>query len=142
MIGVGMAQGGPTNPQQEAQQAVKLRKALFDVQSYSYSPMGASLRSGTFDAAAAVLAGQRIEMTSQLIPELFKFNTTKFNVQTKAREGIWTNMADFTQKAQNLHQAAENLVAAGKSGDQDMIRQAAIAVGKACGSCHDDYRNK
>jgi cytochrome c556 len=142
MVSVGMAQGGPQSPQQRAEQAVKLRKALFDVQSYAFSPMGAMLRGGPFNAAAAVTAGERIEMTSSMIPEVFKFDTHTFHVQTKARDGIWTNMADFQQKAQNLHDAAVNLVAAAKTGDKPMTMQAAVSVGKACGACHDEYRIK
>jgi cytochrome c556 len=142
MASVSMAQRGPQSPQQQAQQAVKLRKAVFDVQSYAFSPMGAMLRGGPFDAAAAVLAGQRIEMTSSLIPDVFKFDTRKFHIETKARDGIWTNMSDFQQKAQNLHDAAVNLVAAAKTGDKPMTMQAAVSVGKACGACHDEYRVK
>lgn len=139
---VGIAQNGPANPQAQAQAAVKLRKAVFDVQSYAFAPMGAMLKGAPFDAATAELAAERIQMTSAMIPEVFKFDTRKFNIQTKARDGIWTSMADFQQKARDLHEAAVNLEAAAKSGDADMTKQAAIAVGKACGSCHDEFRNK
>lgn len=142
MVSIGMAQTAPLTPDQQAQQAVKVRKALFDVQNFAFNPMAVLLRGGTFNAAAAVEAGQRIEMTLMMIPEVFKFDTTKYNVQTKALSRIWPNMGDFTQKAQNLHDAAVNLVAAGKTGDQQQTMQAAIAVGKACGACHDEYRNK
>lgn len=142
MASVGMAQEGPHTPLQQAQAAVKLRKALFDVQSYAFSPMGAMLRGGKFNAAAAVTAGKRIEVTSSMIPDVFKFNTTKFKVQTKARAGIWENFSNFVQLAQNLHDAAENLVTAAKTGDKPKTMQAAVQVGKACGKCHDAYRLK
>jgi len=142
MASVSMAQSGPQSPQQQAEQAVKLRKAVFDVQSFSFGPVVGMLKGGPFSAAAAVTAGERIEMTSSMIPEVFKFDTSKFNVKTRARTGIWTNMADFVNDAQNLHDAAENLVAAAKTGDKPMTMQAAVQVGKACGKCHDSYRLK
>ncbi len=142
VVSVGIAQNGPADPQAQAEAAVKLRKAVFDVQSFAFSPMGALLKGGPFDAAVAQTAAERIEMTSSMIPDVFKFDTRKFTVTTKARDGIWTNMADFTQKAHDLHDAAANLETAAKSGDAGATRQAAVAVGRACGSCHDEFRNK
>ncbi len=142
-ISVGMAQGGPQTPEQQAQNAVKLRKAVFDVQAYSFAPLGAMLkRAMPFNAEVAETAAKRIEMTSSLIPEVFKFDTRKYMVETKAREGIWTNMSDFDQKAKDLQMAAQNLEMAAMSGDQSATLKAAGMVGKACGSCHDEFRNK
>lgn len=142
MATVGMAQSGPTSPQQQAQAAVKLRQSLFDVQNFAFSPLAAMLKGGTFNAQDAVTAGQRIEMTSMMIPEVFQDNTTKFTLKTRALSRIWSNMGDFKQDAQNLHDAAANLVMAAKSGDKSSTMQAAVQVGKACGKCHDDYRSK
>ena|SRR5579884_3897946 len=142
-ISVGIAQNGPQSPEQQAQNAVKLRKAVFDVQAYSFAPLGAMLkRAMPFNAEVAETAAKRIEMTSSLIPEVFKFDTRKFMVETKARDGIWTNKADFDQKAKDLQTAAQNLESAAMSGDQSATLRAAGAVGKACGSCHDEFRNK
>ncbi len=142
LAAVGAVQAAPMSPQKQAAQAVKLRKALFDVQAFAFGPMGGMLRGGPFDAAAAQTAGERIEMTSSMIPEVFKYDTRKFSIPTKARKGIWTNLQDFDQKAQNLHDAAVNLVAAAKTGNQQQTMQAAVQVGKACGKCHDEYRVK
>lgn len=142
VVSVGIAQSGPVGPQAQAAAAVKLRKAVFDVQSAAFAPMGAFLKGAPFDAAAAVTAAQRVEMTSSMIPDVFKFDTRNAKVVTKARDAIWTNMSDFTQKAHDLHEAAVNLEAAAKSGDAAMTKQAAMAVGKACGSCHDEFRSK
>lgn len=141
-ISVGLAQQGPQTPEQKAAAAVKVRQGLFEVQSYSFGPVAAMLRGAPFNAQAAETAAKRIEMTSSMIPELFKFDTRKFMVNTKARDDIWTNQADFAQKANALNMAAQNLETAAMSGDAAMTKQAGIAVGKACGSCHDQFRNK
>ena len=141
-ISVGIAQQGPQSPEQKAAAAVKVRQGLFEVQSYSFGPVAGMLRGAPFNAETAATAAKRIQMTSSMIPEVFKFDTRKFMVTTKARDDIWTNQADFTMKADALNMAAKNLETAAMSGDAGMTKQAGIAVGKACGSCHDQFRNK
>lgn len=142
VVSVGRAQSGPANPEAQAQAAVKLRKALFDVQKYAYLPMEAFLKGAPFNAMAAQTAAERIEMTSSMIVDLFELDTRNFHVMTQALDGIWTNMADFQQKARDLRQAAASLDMAAKSGDADATKQAAIGVGKACGACHDEFRSQ
>jgi cytochrome c556 len=139
VVSVGLAQSAPGGSPAAA--AVKLRQSLFDVQNFAFAPMTVFLKGGPFDAAAAVTAAERIQLTSAMIPEVFKFDTRNAKVTTRARDGIWTSMADFIQKAHDLQNAAANLETAAKTGDPDMTKQAAIAVGKACGSCHDEFRN-
>jgi len=142
-VSVVFAQGGPPpTPEQKAQNAVKVRQGLFDVQNFSFAPVAAMMRGAPFNAMVAETAAKRIEMTSSMIPDVFKTDTSKFTVTTKARESIWTNMSDFQQKAQALNMAAMNLETAAMSGDAGMTKQAAVAVGKACGSCHDQFKNK
>ncbi len=136
------AQNGPPTPEQQAQQAVKVRQGLFDVQAYSFGPVGAMLKGAPFNAEAAEKAAKRIQMTSSMIPEVFQTDTRKFQVKTKAREGIWTNKADFDQDAKNLQMAAEGLETAAKTGEKSATLKAAGAVGKACGKCHDEFREK
>lgn len=142
-ISVVSAQGGPQTPEQKAQTAVKVRQGLFEVQSFSFAPAAAMLKPGShFDPMVAETAAKRIEMTSSLIPDVFKFDTRKFMVNTKAREDIWSNMSDFTQKAQALNMAAQNLAMVAMSGDRSQTVRAIGMVGKACGNCHDQFRNK
>jgi cytochrome c556 len=100
------------------------------------------LKGAPFDAAAVQKAAQRIEFTSSMIPEVFQMDTRKFQVMTKAREGIWTNKSDFEMKARDLNDAAMAMETAAKGGDKGATLKAAGAVGKACGSCHDQFREK
>jgi cytochrome c556 len=140
-ISVGLAQSKPS--EKAAQNAVKVRKAVFDVQNFAFTPVMAMLkRQVPFNAEEVVTAAKRVEMTSSIIPDAFKVDTRNTNVDTKARDAIWTNMADFKTKAQNLQTAAQNLQQAAMSGDQGATLKAAGMVGKACGSCHDEFRNK
>jgi cytochrome c556 len=142
-VSISLAQmGSPPTPQQEAEKAVKTRQGLFDVQGFAFAPVGAMLKGAPFDAAAAQKAGARVAMTAGLIAEVFKVDTRKFQVQTKAKETIWTQQTDFAKKANDLQNAAQQLESAAKSGDRAATLKAADAVGQACKSCHDDYREK
>jgi cytochrome c556 len=138
-----MSQGKPPpTPQEAAQAAVLTRQGLFKVQSFAFGPVGAMLRGGPFDAAAAQKAAVRVQATAGMISDVFAKDTHTFQVPTKAREGIWTNKSDFDAKANDLVKAAADLEAAAKSGDEAATKKAAGAVGKACGACHDQFRDK
>ena len=141
---VAMAQGAPAppTPEQAAQTSVLTRQGLFKVQVFVFGPVGGMLRGGKFDAAVAEKAAQRLEVTGGLIPDLFVKDTHTFTVPTKAREGIWTNKSDFDAKANDLVKAASDLEAAAKTGDEAATKKAAAGVGKACGACHDQFRDK
>lgn len=140
-VSIVSAQNKPT-PEQQAQMAVKVRQSLFEVQSYAFGQAVAMLKGAPFSAQTAETAAKRIEMTSSMIPDVFKFNTSKFMVNTKARDSIWTNMSDFEQKAQALNMEAQNLEMVAMSGDRSATLQAIGKVGKACGNCHDQFKNK
>jgi cytochrome c556 len=95
-----------------------------------------------FDAALAQKSAQRIEMLAPMISEAFQADTRKFTLKTKAREGIWANKSEFQTKNDDLVKAAAALSTAAKGGDKKATMQAAAAVGKACGACHDNFRDK
>lgn len=142
-ISVVSAQGGPPpSPQQRAENAVKVRQGLFDVQNFAFQQSVAMLKGAPFNAQTAETTAKRIEMTTSMIPDVFKFDTRKYMVNTKARDDIWTNMSDFDQKAQAANMAAQNLEMAAMSGDAGMTKAAIGALGKACGNCHDQFKNK
>ncbi|MGH8219600.1 MAG: c-type cytochrome [Steroidobacteraceae bacterium] len=141
VLSTAAAQTSQSSPQDQAKKAVAVRQAVFDVQNFAFSPATAMLKGQPFNAEAAVTAGQRIEITSSMIPDVFKVDTSKFTLNTKARAGIWSNMSDFRQKAANLHDAATNLVMAAKTGDKSATLAAVKAVGKACSACHDQYKD-
>jgi cytochrome c556 len=137
---------GPPTPDQQAEQAVLTRQGLLKVMGFYMGPLGGMLKNKVpFDATAAGKDGANIEALGAMIPDVFVFvfDTRKAtSVKTKAQDGIWTNQADFKAKADDLVKAATALVDASKSGDKAATLKAAGAVGKACGACHDNYRNK
>jgi cytochrome c556 len=137
-------EAGPATPEQQAEQAVLTRQGLLKVMGMYMAPLGAMLKNKMpFDAAVAAKSGQHIGELGGMIPDVFAFDTrNKTSAKTKAQDGIGTNQADFKAKADDLVKAAAALQEAAKGGEKGATLKAAGAVGKACGACHDNYRNK
>jgi cytochrome c556 len=128
----------------EAQKAVETRQAVFKVINYNSEQFFQMMKNkAPFDANVVQKAAGRIETLAPMIPDTFAADTRKAGgLKTRAREGIWTNLADYKSKSDDLAKAAAALTAAAKTGDRGATMKAAGAVGKACSACHDDYRDK
>jgi cytochrome c556 len=136
-------EGGPPTPEQLQEQAVLTRQGLYKLISWQWGPTARMLRpNGAFDAAVAQKSAARIKVLATLIPDAFQADTHKATVKTRAKENIWTNLQDFSSKADDLSKAAAALEDAAKTGDKGATMKAAASVGKACGACHDNYREK
>ena len=135
---------GPPSPEAQAKSAIEARQGLYKVMATQFGPIGGMLRNTVpFDAAVVARNSARIATLADMIPEMFTLDTRAFTAtKTAALPGVWNSLADFKGKADALNKAANDLTAAAKGGDADATKKAAGAVGKACGSCHDNYRQK
>ncbi len=134
---------GPPSPEQLAQQSVDTRQGLQKVMGFEMGPLGAMLKNKMpFDAAVAGKNAGNIAALASLQPDIFAADTRKFTLKTKAREGIWTNKSDFDSKSNDLVKAAQDAVTAAKTGDKGATLKAVATMGKACGACHDNFRDK
>jgi cytochrome c556 len=55
---------------------------------------------------------------------------------------VWTNMADFQQKAADLQTAAQALADAAGTNGFEAAKGMVQAVGQSCGGCHRPYRRR
>jgi cytochrome c556 len=140
-VSAAVAEDSPT-PEQQVRQAIETRQSLFKLMNWNFAPLAAMLRNRIpFDASVAQKAAMRVEMLAPMIPELFQQDTGRPpDIKTRARESIWSGTSDFAAKAQDLVNAAVALTSAAKTGDRATILKATVGVGKACGSCHDSFR--
>jgi len=139
------AQDSAPSADEQAQKAIELRQSVFKLIGWNFDPVGGMLKNKVpFDAAVVQKSAARIEVLAPMITEAFAADTRgkAAGVKTKAREGIWTNNADFKAKNDDLVKAAAALSTAAKGGDKKAVLQAAAQVGKACGACHDSFRDK
>jgi len=62
---------------------------------------------------------------------------------TRAKPEIWHNKADFKKKLDHLRAEVDRLqVVANQGTDHEAIAAQVNETGKACKSCHDDYKSK
>lgn len=142
-VSFALAQNAPPSPEKQADKAVETRQGLFNVQAFVFAPVGAMLKgTAPVDATLVQKEATRLQVTSSMIPEMFKLDTRKFQTHTHAKDKIWDSQADFSKKANDLHEAAVALEAAARNGGKPGILDAAGKVGNACKACHDEYREK
>lgn len=140
LISVSAQQTEPT-PEQLAAQAADTRQSLFKLLRYNLNTISGMAR-GTveFDAAIAERNAMRIAELAPMIPELFATDTRSYNVETEALPIIWDRMEEFTEKANNLVNAANTFAATARGGERNAILGGIRAFGGACGNCHDTFR--
>jgi cytochrome c556 len=90
----------------------------------------AKFRKDTADVAA--LAG--------MLPEGFIPSSSA--TASNANPEVWTNMADFQQKAADLKNAADALAATAASQGFEAAKGMVQAAGSSCGACHRPYRRR
>ncbi|MND03882.1 Cytochrome c' [compost metagenome] len=61
---------------------------------------------------------------------------------SKALPAVYDNAAGFSAAAGRLENEAAKLVAVSRGGDEAAIKAQIGAVGKTCGGCHNDFRQK
>jgi cytochrome c556 len=62
--------------------------------------------------------------------------------KTHAKPEIWKNMKDFTKKMRAMQREAAKLGDLAQTKDRAAIGKQIGVTGKACASCHDDYKTK
>ena len=128
------------SPEEQAQAAVESRQAVFKLLAFSMGPLQGMARGGDFDEAVAVQALERIQTLAPMIPELFANDTTAYDFETSALNGIWSDMDGFASAAMDLSAGAEAAMGIITSEGAGGVRQAIQQVGPTCGACHDAYR--
>ena len=59
---------------------------------------------------------------------------------TRAKPEIWQDKPDFSSKMDALHKELASLQQVTASGDREAIAKQVGAAGKACKTCHDEYK--
>lgn len=134
----------PAKSAAEAKTVIEARRKVFEDMKKAYEPMTDMLkRKREFDAALVATNAAQIQVLAQKIPAAHAVDTRQFkDIETVARDNIWTSLADFKSKSDVLVTAAGNVTAVAKTGDKATTMKAIPEIGKACGSCHDNYKDE
>lgn len=80
---------------------------------------------------------------AKTIVDLFPAGTGPDKFVVRATPKIWSDSDGFKKAANDLQAATAHLVdVVNKGGDQATLLDAFTSVGKACGGCHHDFREK
>lgn len=120
---------------------VKQRQAVMTLQGKYFGPMGGMAQGRVpFNAQAVQRNAGFLDNLTRMSWDGFDASTR--GVKSRALPVVFDNSAKFKQYASQLENESAKLVAVSKSGDEAAIKAQIGAVGKVCGSCHDDFREK
>jgi cytochrome c556 len=118
---------------------VKQRQAAMTLISKYFGPLGAMAKGkAPYNQEVVARNGKYLEALSQMPWDGFHPSTKDFD-KTRALPAIYDDPAKFKEAQERMRSAIGKLAAAG---DEGALKAAVGEVGKACGSCHNDFRAK
>jgi cytochrome c556 len=127
--------------QAKPEQLVKQRQAAMTLQGKYFGPI-AGMAQGKIPYNADVVARNAtyLENLSQMPWD--GFNESTKGVKSAAKPEIWAEPKKFQEAADRLQAETVKLAAAARAKDEAGVKAQWGAVGKACGACHDSFREK
>lgn len=120
---------------------VKQRQAAMTLQGKYFGPLGA-MAQGNAPFNATVVARNAGYLDALARMPWDGFNAATKDVKSGTLPAAYADPAKFKQAADNFEAAVGKLVAASKGNDEAATKAAIGGVGKTCGGCHDDFRQK
>ena len=122
---------------------VKQRQAAMTLQGKYFGPM-AGMASGKvpYNADTVAFNSAMLDALSRMPWDGFAESSKGAGVKTAALPAIWSEPAKFKEAQDNLQNAVQALVKVSRGGDETTQKAAIGAVGKTCGGCHQNFREK
>jgi cytochrome c556 len=119
---------------------VKYRRAAYTLMGLSLGNLGAMAQDKKpFNKEEAQQSADLLKMVSTIPRNYFPEGSDK---DTKAKPEIWQKRADFDTRMDKMIAEAAKLPDVVRGGDIAAFKQQVGETGKACKSCHDEYRAK
>ena len=141
-LAMGAGWASQASAQVKPETLVKQRQAAMALQGKYFGPIGAMVQGKMpWDAAVVTRNATFLEQLSKMPWDGFQASTADVK-DNDAKPEIYKDPAKFKAEADKLETEMTKLAAAARSGDQNAVKAAFGEVGKACKSCHDDFRVK
>jgi cytochrome c556 len=133
LVGDALAQANPN-------QLIANRKGAMNLQGKYFSPvLGMSLGRAPYDAKIVQRNVEYLAVLNQMPWEDFQPHTAG-SPNTRAKDEIYVDQAKFKAAIERVQTEVQKLAAVVRGGgDQNAVRPAAQAVGRACNSCHESF---
>jgi cytochrome c556 len=120
---------------------VKQRQAVMTLQGKYLGSIGAMLKGAApYNADIVARNATFLENLSQMPWDGFQESTA--NVKSAAKPAIYKDMAKFKAAYETLEAETSKLGAVARAKDEAGVKATFGGVAKACGSCHDTFREK
>ena len=121
---------------------VKWRQAAMALQGKYFYPKLRPMAQGKipYDANTAAHDAELLLAVTKMPWDGFVASTK--DLKTGALPAVYADTAKFKESADRLQSETTKLVALTKSGDEAAVKAQIVAVDKACGSCHESFREK
>ncbi|MDJ0910104.1 MAG: cytochrome c [Woeseiaceae bacterium] len=127
--------------QEDAEWSVEVRQSVLKLVRWNMAPMANMARGrAPLDIEVVETNSARIEGLFGMMDAAFANDTRGADVDTDALDRIWEERDAFAEKISAARQVAADLNAAAGTGDEDSVMAGIGALGRSCGSCHDDYK--
>jgi len=123
---------------------IKQRQAVMTLQGKYFGPMG-GMAQGKVPYNADVVRRNAgfLDNLSRMPWDGFDPSTKDVkDIKTAALPAIWSEPDKFRQAADRLQAETAKLYEASRGGDESAVKNQIAAVGKACGACHENFRQK
>jgi cytochrome c556 len=119
---------------------VKQRQAAMTLQGKYFGPLVGMLKGAPYDASVVARNAAYLDALSRMPWDGFAESTK--GEKTRALPVVYSDPGKFKQAQEQFQGAVGQLVTASKGGDEGAVKAAIGNVGKACGNCHDNFREK
>ena len=136
-LGAGAAHAQP-DAKTADQGALKYRQALMESIGGDMAALSDILKYGLDHPGHAAVHADALAAHAKLVAKAFERKV--IDGPTDSEPEIWSKPDDYKQKVQNFETETAKLADIAKSGDAAALGPQVKATGKACGSCHDDFR--
>jgi cytochrome c556 len=133
--------GGAALAQVKPEVLVKQRQAAMTLQGKYFGPLGGMAQGKVpYNPDIVQRNAAYLEVLTKMPWDGFDPSTR--NEKSAALPAVFTDTAKFKEASERLQNEVSKLVAVSKSGDEAAVKAQIGAVGKACGSCHESFREK
>jgi len=120
---------------------VKQRQAAMTLIGKYFGPLGGMAQGRIpYDAATVQRNAGYLDVLDNMPWDGFHESTK--GEKSAALAAVWEKSGEFKQAGERLQGEISKLVQVAKSGDEGAVKAQIGAIGKACGGCHENFRQK
>jgi cytochrome c556 len=122
---------------------VKQRQAAMTLQGKYFGPLaGMAQGKVPYNADTVALNSALLDALSRMPWDGFAPASKDATVKNAALPAVWSEPAKFVEAQDTFQKAVQSLIAVSRGGDEAAQKAAIGGVGKACGGCHQNFREK